>query len=74
MSQIVTSQQRTPNTNDYPTPLNETPYENFLRTPLIISSTRYIASQARFPIRVHVTSSWHYPTFRRVLRHFDQDL
>jgi len=27
--------QRTPNTNDYPMPLNETPpYEKFLRTPL----------------------------------------
>ena len=29
--------QRTPNTNDYPMPLNETPHEKFLRTPLDVS-------------------------------------
>jgi len=27
--------QRTPNTNDHHVPLNETPHENFLRTPLL---------------------------------------
>jgi len=28
--------QRTPNTNDYPMPLNEPPNEKFLRTPLSV--------------------------------------
>jgi len=31
--------QRTPNTNDHQMPLNETPHENFLRTPLDTSET-----------------------------------
>jgi len=39
--------QRTPNTNVYPTPLNETPHENFLRTPLSSPYTRGHQRSAR---------------------------
>ena len=34
--------QRTPNTNDHHLPLNETPHENFLRTPLKSNNFKYI--------------------------------
>ena len=36
--------QRTPNTNDYPMPLNETPHEKFLRTPLNLLFTSLFTS------------------------------
>ena len=48
---------RTPNTNDHHMPLNETPHENFLRTPLLpahelrLVSVQWTVNLAAFPCR-----------------------
>jgi len=38
--------ERTPNTNDYPMPLNETlPHKNFLRTPLLSTTANLLIKE-----------------------------